>query len=416
MSRKMVFGRYDYAAFLTFASYAMCSVVIPMCLVPLAKDLHFPLDEGGMGMGGAIQLGRSIPMTIMLILCGFIAARWGNRISVGVAVLFMASGILLASASPGYWFLFAALTIAGLGEGVLEGLATPLVNDLHEDEAGRYINFTHSFWSIGVLVTVLVSGALLLWGISWRFLAATFGCIAVIPGLLLLIPSKKKPFPKKEEPVHWKEVCGYAFHLFRTPRFWIYFAAIFLAGGGEFCLTFWTASFIQMSYAGSAWAAGVGTGAFALGMIVSRMGAGYFVREKNLGWLIVCCGIGAAVVSLFFPYLKSLYLLFPLLFLSGVGVGPFWASIQSVCAKKVSGDDTMIFIILSASGVPGCGIFSTLLGILGDHYGLRLSFFIVPVCFVLISVLIGFDIYLQKKAALKRLNGGRTAAEKTVFP
>ena len=70
MSRKMVFGRYDYAAFLTFASYAMCSIVIPMCLVPLARDLHFPLDEGGMGMGGAIQLGRSIPMTIMLILCG----------------------------------------------------------------------------------------------------------------------------------------------------------------------------------------------------------------------------------------------------------------------------------------------------------------------------------------------------------
>ena len=82
---------------------------------------------GGMGMGGAIQLGRSIPMTIMLILCGFIAARWGNRISVGVAVLFMAAGILLASASPGYWFLFAALTLAGLGEGVLEGLATPMI-------------------------------------------------------------------------------------------------------------------------------------------------------------------------------------------------------------------------------------------------------------------------------------------------
>ncbi len=414
MSRKMVFGRYDYAAFLTFASYAMCSIVIPMCLVPLARDLNFPLDQGGMGMGGAIQLGRSIPMTIMLVLCGFIGARWGNRISVGVAVLFMAAGILLASGSPGYWFLFAALTIAGLGEGVLEGLATPLVNDLHEEEAGRYINFTHSFWSIGVLATVLVSGALLYWGVSWRFLAAAFGCIALIPALLLLFPSRKNPFPEKEHSVHWTTVCGYAGQLFRTPRFWIYFAAIFLAGGGEFCLTFWTASFIQMSYAGSAWAAGVGTGAFALGMIVSRMGAGYFVREKNLCRLIVGCGIGAALVSLFFPYLKSLYLLFPLLFLSGVGVGPFWASIQSACAKTVHGDDTMIFIILSASGVPGCGIFSTLMGILGDHVGLRLSFFIVPVCFVLISLLIGWDIYLQKRAALKRLQSCRTLAEKAV--
>ena len=76
----------------------------------------------------------------------------------------------------------------------------------------------------------------------------------------------------------------------------------------------------------------------------------------------------------------------------------------------------MIFIILSASGIPGCGIFSTLLGVLGDRYGLRHSFFIVPVCFILISALIGFDLYLQRRTALNRLNaaGNRSGCRKTL--
>lgn len=61
MARKLIFGRYDYAAFLCFASYAMCSIIVPVSLVPIAKDLHFPLTEGGMGLGGILQIGRACP-------------------------------------------------------------------------------------------------------------------------------------------------------------------------------------------------------------------------------------------------------------------------------------------------------------------------------------------------------------------
>ncbi len=161
-SRKMVFGRYDYAAFLTFFTYASGSVVIPVALVMLARDLGFSLEAGGMSAGGALHFGRTIAMVGSLLLSGFAAGHWGTRRSLAFAALLMGLGMLLCAVAPVYAVLLAALFLAGCGEGSVEGLGTPFVRDLHEgDEPGRYINFTHGFWSVGVLVTVLISGALL---------------------------------------------------------------------------------------------------------------------------------------------------------------------------------------------------------------------------------------------------------------
>ena len=77
-SRKMKFGRYDYAAFSCFTGYACCSVVVPVVLIELARSLNFPLTDGGMGAGGALQLGRSIPMVFAMLFCGEKAWYTGN--------------------------------------------------------------------------------------------------------------------------------------------------------------------------------------------------------------------------------------------------------------------------------------------------------------------------------------------------
>ena len=99
-SRKMVFGRFDYAAFLCFFSYAAGSVVIPVALVVLARDLGFSLDEGGMSAGGALHLGRTIALVGAMLACGFAAGRWGKRRTFGWSVVFMALGMGLCAVAP----------------------------------------------------------------------------------------------------------------------------------------------------------------------------------------------------------------------------------------------------------------------------------------------------------------------------
>lgn len=45
-SRRMRFGLFDYAAFISYFTYAAGSVVVPVALVSLARDLDFPLEIG----------------------------------------------------------------------------------------------------------------------------------------------------------------------------------------------------------------------------------------------------------------------------------------------------------------------------------------------------------------------------------
>jgi len=115
----MHFGRYDYAAFGSYFSYAAGSVVIPVALVSLARELGFSLEKGGMTAGGALHFGRTVTMVASMLLCGFLAGHWGKRKTMGISVVVMGLGIGLCALAPFYGILFLALMIAGMGEGVI---------------------------------------------------------------------------------------------------------------------------------------------------------------------------------------------------------------------------------------------------------------------------------------------------------
>ncbi len=409
MSRRMVFGRYDYAAFLSFAGYACCSVVVPLVLTRMAADLGFPLEEGNKGAGGALQLGRSIPMVLAMLVCGFAAGRWGKYLTLGISLLLMGTGILLVSGAPWYYVVFAAVTLAGVGEGVMEGLATPFVQDQHPDEPGRYINFTHSFWSVGVLGMVVVAGAGLYFGVSWRAVVALAGAVTFIPALLLLLPDRRPGArPGHDERRRIALVWRQAVAIMRIPRFWLFFVAMFLAGGGEFCLTFWVASYLKLDFHSGEIAAAAAVASFAAAMIVGRMGTGILVRQHHLKQLVVVCAVIGTLVSALIPsvYLLegrmlTLTVLLALLFLCGLATAPFWPSIQSYCSDRMpEADTTMVFILLSCAGVPGCGVFAWLMGVVGDWYSLNTAFYLVPVCYAALGVLIAAQWAAERREAV----------------
>ncbi|MEI6432305.1 MAG: MFS transporter, partial [bacterium] len=263
----MAFGRYDYASFLAYFAYAAGSVAVPIALVSVAHDLGFQLDNGGMAEGGALHLGRTASIVVAMLLCGFLAGRWGKRRSLGISILLMSFGIGMCALAPSYGVLFLAIAVAGIGEGVIEGLATPFVQDLHPEEPGRYVNFSHAFWSIGVLATVLAAGALLSDGVSWRWVIGAIAVGAMIPALLFLLPDRSvNAYVEKNEALDGRTVWSHTRKILQTPLFWLFYAAMFVAGGGEFCVTFWCASYIQLNFSSSAWIGGVGTACFAAGM------------------------------------------------------------------------------------------------------------------------------------------------------
>ena len=169
---------------------------------------------------------------------------------------------------------------------------------------------------------------------------------------------------------------------------------MFLAGGGEYCLTFWVASLIQLDFAGSAFVAGLGTAVFALGMMAGRMYFGCRVPQGRLPHLVMAMAALGAASGAFFPGVGSLPMLFALLLPLGVATAPFWPSIQSHCEARLQTrrvDSTMLFVLLSCAGVPGCGFFAFFMGWLGDRVGLRASFWLVPLCYAVMGALVAAD-------------------------
>jgi fucose permease len=91
--------------------------------------------------------------------------------------------------------------------------------------------------------------------------------------------------------------------------------------------------------------------------------------------------------------MEHLWLFFGLLFLAGVASAPFWPSVQSYCADCLpETDTTMLFILLSCAGIPGCGFFTWLMGYIGNQGGgLGRAFYLVPACYLALAALIGYD-------------------------
>ena len=384
-------GRYDLAACLTYIAYAGSSVAVPVVLVEIAGDLNFPLNSGGQGAGGALQISRSIFMVLAMVLCGFAAGRWGKRLTIGSSVIVMALGVGLAALAPSYGIIVLALAAAGFGEGIIEGLSTPVIQDLHrENEPGRYINFCHGFWSIGIVLMTFVTGLLLVRGVSWRYILAGVAAVSVLLALCFLLPEKRNVFT--DETADFKTTWERTKQILSSGPFWIFFVLMFVGGGAEFGLTFWASSFVRLNLNGTAAQGAMTTLIFSAGMIAGRLGSAALIPQKHLFRLLLCSAGAGAAVSLALPFVHTLWLGMGLFLLLGVACAPLWPSTQSYCTDRLPRlDPTVVYIILSCAGTPGCGFVTWILGELGDRFTLRYSVLAVPVCLALFVTLLALE-------------------------
>ncbi|MBQ9753322.1 MAG: MFS transporter [Lentisphaeria bacterium] len=384
-------GRYDYATYMTYISYSSCSVIVPVVLIEIARTLNFPLESGGQGAGGALQIGRSLFMVIAMIFCGFAAGKWGKRATIGTSVILMGLGIGTAAVAPSYGIIFLALAVAGFGEGIIEGLCTPVLQDLHEDdEPSRYINFGHGFWSIGIVMMTLLVGLLLNLKVDWRYILGGVALFAMFPALMFLLPEKKNPF--KTEKVDVATVWQHTLKILKSGRFWLFFALMFLGGGAEFGLTFWASSFVRMTFDSTPMQGAMATLIFSIGMIIGRLGAAAVVPQKYLFHMLLGTAGTGIIAGLILPFAPSIWAAYGLFLLLGLACSALWPSSQSYCTDRMPFlDSTVVYIILSCAGTPGCGIMTWLLGKIGDNVSLKWSMLLVPLCLLVYVAVLVFE-------------------------
>ncbi|TVQ22976.1 MAG: MFS transporter [Spirochaetaceae bacterium] len=382
MSR-LKFAGADYAGALGFFVYASSVVVTPIVLLRLGEDLAFGLAEGG-----GIEAVRAFFLLAILIASGAAAARWGKIPTLAVGGLVLAVGLFAYAAAPSYAIVLAAVVLVGLGGGILEALINPLIQDAHPHDSGRYLNVVNAFFSVGVLVSVVVVGDLLTRGVSWRVLVAGVGVLAVGTAALFGLASRRdrpnRPAAAAEKP--GAGFLGSAARIVREPLFWIYSVAMFCGGGAEGAFTFWSASYIQIHFDAVARAGAIGTAAFAAGMVVGRIGFGRMVRQGGLQTLIIASALAGVVLSIIAYRVDGMGALYAVLFAAGVSIACFWPSIQSHAATRVPHDSTTLFVLLSCAGIPGFGLTSWAMGLIAERAGLRASLLVIPALLTVLAV------------------------------
>lgn len=404
----MKISRYDFAACAAFTAYAGCSLIIPIALVAMGKELNFPLDDGGMGSGGVLHLARCTAMLFSLLSCGFVAAKFGKRLPMGTALFIMGAGIMGCAFAPGYWLLIPLLLIAGLGEGICEGLATPFVQDLHPDNPEKHVNIAHSFWSVGIAICVLGAGCLLSLGVSWRLTVFGYGLFGMLVSLCFVWKeSARSRYPESSVKQNTADILRLSAEICKSFRFWLFCAGMFAGAGAEFCLTFWSAAFLELTFGASPLLAGSGTAAIAAGMFVGRNFFAHIASMNNLKNILLGCSLGTIPLTLLLAFIKPAHFSSPvlmftvllmILFLCGIGIAPYWPTLQVYGVGKLPHlDSTMLYIYFSAIGVPGCGFFTWIIGVLGDHFGLQGAFMLIPATLLLYAGIILCDQLFWKK-------------------
>jgi MFS family permease len=137
----------------------MVCLVIAVNLMPIFLTT-VQVDLGGKAVLTHEQLGRISALTFAglvggILFTGPLADRWGGKLFSILGTLLIGVGLVLLGISPTYSMVLVAVFVMGLGAGILDMVLSPIVVALQPDSRAKALNWLHSFYGIGTVITVL---------------------------------------------------------------------------------------------------------------------------------------------------------------------------------------------------------------------------------------------------------------------
>lgn len=147
-----------------------------------AGEFGLSLEQIGIVFGPAFW-----GFTVAMIIGGPLVDILGMKRIVWIAFATHALGIVLMIAATGFWSLFAAVLLTGLGNGMVEAACNPLVATLYPDNKTTMLNRFHVWFPGGIVIGSLVAYLVMdIMGLPWEVLVATLALPLVVYGYLFL--------------------------------------------------------------------------------------------------------------------------------------------------------------------------------------------------------------------------------------
>lgn len=367
-------------AWMGFTCVAMAAVLLSVSLKRIGQQFAI-----GYGLQGMLAPTKEAALALAAVTCGYVGDRTGKRWLLGAAMFLVSGGMLAIAGCGGYGGLLAGILVMGMGLGMLEALASPLVAELHPTAVSTHMNLLHGFYPAGLAAFAVVVGFALDRGVHWQtpFLVAALPAAAV--GVLFLAGR----YPGSEEEGSRRPPLSVR-AILANPTFWSLALAMALAAGAEASLIYWAPSFLQSEYNSSPLVGGWVLTVFGLSMAAGRFGMSVVTRRFPVGQLMVRLAFLGVAVALSLVLVKSLWASVVLLALSGFVCAVFWPSILSVATQRIATGSATLLAMLSTAGIVGFGAMPSAVGALADAQkaGLRGGLALVPVGFLLAGIVL----------------------------
>jgi fucose permease len=332
---------------------SMMTLAISLNLIAVC----LPILSHGAGLGVALtneRLGRIAAMAFVGMVAGLLlSGPAANRLpakwfTVGGNLLIV-SGLVRLGTAETYGAVLVAVAMMGFGGGILDMILSPIICALEPGRRAQAMNWLHSFYCIGAVMTTLGASVAFALSCSWRELALLMAIPPAAVAMMFVFMSHPILASGRARRSGLRE-------LLRERCFLLTLSVIFLAGAAEMGIAQWLPAHAVMELGMSPWMGGTLLLAFFVAMALGRMSAGMIRGRVPIRRLMAWSGGLTAI----FLFLAGTCPVAPVSLAasvaSGLTVSCLWPSALGAAADRFPSAKTSMFGVLSAVGNLG-GIF-----------------------------------------------------------
>ena len=340
------------ACYLGFITQAITANFSPLLFLMFHRVYHIP-----MGKIALIPMAFFLTQLLVDVFCARFVDAIGYRRCVVVSEIACALGLAGLAVIPDllpdpFAGIMICVVIYAVGSGLIEVLASPIVEACPFEHKDAVMSLLHSFYCWGSVGVILLSTLFFaVFGIGhWKVLA----CVWALVPLYNIWNFATCPIERLTE--EGKGMTAGA--LFRTPLFWTAILLMVCAGASELTMAQWASAYAEAALGFSKTVGDlVGPCLFAVTMGISRVIYGKHGTKMDLirfmiasGILCLCCYLLASLASS--PVLGLAGCV-----LCGFSVGIMWPGTISVISPRLPRGGTAMFALLAMAGDLGgaCG-------------------------------------------------------------
>jgi fucose permease len=367
-----------------FVCACLCLLTFGIVLTTLGAVLPSVMERFGIdkASGGALLLLMTFGILAGALLFGPVVDRYGYKAILAAATALVIAGLQGVAFAPSLTWLRMAVLLIGFGGGIINGGANALVSDISGEDRGPRLNLLGVFFGVGATGVPFML-ALLSHRFSHAALIASVGALVLVP--LAVIAMASFPPPKQAQGFPIAD----AGRLLRDPLMLLMGVMLFLESGIEITVGGWTSTFVTEELAVPERTALVLLSLYWAGMMLARLAIGTVLsRVAPFRILYSCLTIALAGAATLLAT-HNVRTAAAGVFLLGVGFAAMFPTVLGFIGTRYAALSGTAFSAAIAMALTGGMVLPYAAGVLGEQFGMRGSFLIVPAALLILAALLG---------------------------